>query len=105
MKTLFSLIPIWVKISVVLAILGAVGLFIDNLCNSEKRSLRDDIVNLKKEKKTNNDTILKLRGKIKSLAQNKRNENFDTKMECKKEIKPRTEYEEPHIDAAGNLYF
>lgn len=102
-KNLFGLVPIWVKISVIVALLGAIGIYVDNLCNSEKRSLKSEVVDFKKEIKRKNDTILKIQGEAAKKKQDKKNETFNLKMECKK--LQREEYEDPYIDAAGNLYF
>ena len=107
MSRLFGLVPSWVKIAIVVSMLSATlgGLiyYVDNLCNSEKRSLRKQIGTLNKEIKRKNDIIKRRVSEIKRVNDKSKNDLLRVRIECAK--MKRRYYEVPVVDANSSIWF
>ena len=114
MSRLFGLMPLWVKIAIVTSLLSATlgGLiyYVDDLCNSEKRSLSVKIGTLNKEIKRKNVTIKnkiyaikRMRGEVKRVRDKSQNDLLRVRIECAK--MKRRHYEVPIVDANSSIWF
>ena len=99
--------PLWVKVSVVVALLsttvGGLIYYVDSLCNSEKRSLKKDIKLLQEKIRTKSDSIVRLELSLQKNKDTKQNEVLRAKIECAKA--QRRYYETPIVDTNSSFWF